>query len=61
MYKRIFRLISWDVPFRFLPSEGDKGGAPGGAPVVTVDSIEKTSNPLERVRARATHADLYRK
>lgn len=39
----------------------DKGGAPGGAPVVTVDSIEKTSNPLERVRARAAHADLYRK
>ena len=37
----------------------DKGGAAGGR-AVTVESIEAIKNPVERVRARAAHADLYR-
>lgn len=38
----------------------DKGGAAGGQ-AVTVDSIEAIKNPVERIRARAAHADLYRR
>ena len=37
----------------------DKGGSAGGAPV-TDASIDSIRNPLERVRARAKHADIYR-
>lgn len=37
----------------------DKGGAAGGH-AVTVESIEAIKNPVERVRARAAHAELYR-
>lgn len=38
----------------------DKGGAAAGGAPVSVDSIEAIRNPVERVRARAAHADLYR-
>ncbi|MDY4041320.1 MAG: hypothetical protein SOY67_04375 [Collinsella sp.] len=37
----------------------DKGGSAGGRPV-TDASIDSIANPLERVRARAKHADIYR-
>lgn len=40
----------------------DQGGAPqGGGDKVTKASIEAIKSPVERVRARAAHADLYRK
>ena len=38
----------------------DEGGAPAGGRAVTVQSIEAIDNTLDRVRARARHADLYR-
>ena len=39
----------------------DKGGAAAGGAPVSVDSIESIRDPVERVRQRAAHADLYRK
>lgn len=37
----------------------DKGGS-ATAPTVTRESIEQIKDPIERIRARAEHADLYR-
>lgn len=37
----------------------DKGGS-ATAPTATRESIEQIKDPLERIRARAEHADLYR-
>lgn len=37
----------------------DKGGSNPKSTKVTIDSIEKIKNPLERVRARAEHSELY--
>ncbi len=39
----------------------DKGGAPTPSGAVTRDSIEKIKDPVARVKARAAHADLYRR
>ena len=41
----------------------DQGGAPQGeaASTVTKASIESLTSPIARVKARAAHADLYRK
>ena len=38
----------------------DKGGAAAGGARMTADSIDRISNPIDRVRARAAHRDLYR-
>lgn len=38
----------------------DKGGSPGGGAPVTAESIEKIRNPIERVRMRTAHPELYR-
>lgn len=37
----------------------DKGGSPAGREPVSVQSIESIRNPVERVRQRARHRDLY--
>lgn len=39
----------------------DKGGAPAPPGAVTRDSIEKIKDPVARVKARAAHAELYRR
>lgn len=44
--------------YRPVPDQGGVAGA--GAGVVTRDSIEATKDPVERIRLRARHQDLYK-
>lgn len=44
--------------YRPVPDQGGVAGA--GAGVVTRDSIEATKDPVERIRLRAQHQNLYK-